>query len=299
VILAVPKIFPWFMLAAVLTVISGNAVADPKPVHPFFAFCMDTHDSLKRTLPQQAELLKELGYDGAGHLWLDNLEERLKTLDAAGLKLFQVYLSVNIATKEAPYDTAKLDSALSLLKGRGVMIALLMAGMPPSDQNGDPRGVQLIQEIADKARPFDVRVALYPHSNDWLEKVDDALRLAKKANRPNVGVMFNLCHWIKVDKEENLKPLLTSAMPLLYAVSLHGADHATDIQAGKGNWIQPLDSGSFDIRSLLTILDELGYQGPIGLQCYGIQGDARDHLARSIAAWRKLNASAAPGNTPK
>ena len=32
---------------------------------------------------------------------------------------------------------------------------------------------------------------------------------------------------------------------------------------------------------------------------YGIQGDARDHLARSIAAWRKLNASAAPGNTPK
>jgi len=39
---------------------------------------------------------------------------------------------------------------------------------------------------------------------------------------------------------------------------------------------------------LLRTLQDLGYQGPIGLQCYGLPGDARDHLARSIAAWQKL-----------
>ena len=55
----------------------------------FFAFCMDTHDSQKRTLEQQAALLEELGYDGAGHLWLDNLEERIKTLDAQGSGCFR------------------------------------------------------------------------------------------------------------------------------------------------------------------------------------------------------------------
>ncbi len=275
-------------VAIALHAFAADAPSEP-PRHPFFAFCMDTHDSLKRTLPQQAELLKELGYNGAGHLWLDNLDERLRTLDAAGLKLFQVYLQVNIAAKDAPCDM-RLDSALPLLKGRGTMLALLMAGMPPSDQAGDPRAVAIIREIADKARPFDVRVALYPHSNDWLEKVEDAVRLAKKVDRPNVGVMFNLCHWLKVDKEENLNPLLTAAMPYLYAVSIHGADHAADIQAGKGNWIQPLDSGSFDLRGFLASLDALGYRGPIGLQCYGIEGDARAHLTRSIAAWRTLTA---------
>jgi len=41
---------------------------------------------------------------------------------------------------------------------------------------------------------------------------------------------------------------------------------------------------------LLAALKEVGYTGPIGLQCYGIQGDVRDNLTRSIAAWREFSA---------
>jgi len=100
--------------------------------------------------------------------------------------------------------------------------------------------------------------------------------------------MFNLCHWLKVDDEKNLKPLLTSAMPHLFAVSIHGADRAEEIHAGTGNWIQPLGNGSFDVGALLDTLRELGYQGPVGLQCYGIPGDARDHLTKSMTDWRRL-----------
>jgi hypothetical protein len=37
----------------------------------------------------------------------------------------------------------------------------------------------------------------------------------------------------------------------------------------------------------------VGYRGPIGLQGYGIGGDRRANLAVSMAAWRKLSASAA------
>ncbi|MCX5758124.1 MAG: hypothetical protein NTU83_06390, partial [Candidatus Hydrogenedentes bacterium] len=70
--------------------------------NPFFALCMDTHDGKHRNLQEQAQLLRELGYDGFGHLWLDDLKERLSTLDAAGLKLFQVYFRVNIAPGAAP-----------------------------------------------------------------------------------------------------------------------------------------------------------------------------------------------------
>ncbi|MCP4644097.1 MAG: sugar phosphate isomerase/epimerase [bacterium] len=253
----------------------------------FFPLCMDTHDSVKRTLEEQASLLKELGYDGAGHLWLDGLSERIKTLDAHGLDLFQVYLRVNIAPDATPYDP-RLDESLALLKGRDVMLALLVSGGAPSDPAGDARAVAIVQEIADKAAKAGVRVVLYPHSGDWLERVEDAVRVVEKTDRPNVGVMFNLCHWLKVDDEKNLKPLLTSAMPHLFAVSIHGADRATEIHAGTGNWIQPLGSGSFDVGALLDMLRDLGYREPIGLQCYGIQGDARDHLTRSMAAWRRF-----------
>lgn len=265
---------------------------DAAPTHAderspaFFAFCMDTHDSQKRTLEEQATLLEELGYDGAGHLWLDDLGERIKTLDAHGLKLFQVYLRVNIAPDATPAYDPRLKESLALLKGRDAMLALLISGGAPSDTAGDARAVELVREIADLAAEASVRVVLYPHSGDWLERVEDAVRVVQKADRPNVGVMFNLCHWLKVDDEENLKPLLTSAMPRLFAVSIHGADRATEIRAGTGNWIQPLDNGSFDVGALLDTLRDLGYRGPVGLQCYGIPGDAREHLTKSMAAWR-------------
>ncbi|MCE5308077.1 MAG: sugar phosphate isomerase/epimerase [Acidobacteriales bacterium] len=257
---------------------------------PFFALCMDTHDAKKRNLQEQARMLRELGYDGAGHLWLAGLSERLATLDAAGLRLFQVYFSLNIdpAAKQA-YDP-ELKQALPLLKGRDVMLAVLVTGGRPSDVTLDPRAVVLLREIAEMAQPNGVRVVLYPHVNNWLERVEDSIRLTRKIERPNVGVMFNLCHWLKLDDETHLRPLLQEAMPYLMAVSINGTDDGAAIKSGKGKWIQPLDSGSFQVSTVLRTLEDLGYRGPVGLQCYGIPGDARDHLARSMAAWRKLRA---------
>ncbi len=239
------------------------------------------------SLEEQASLLKELGFDGAGHLWIDDLSQRIDTLEAHDLKLFQVYLRVNIAPGAEPYDP-RLKKAFRLLKDRDVMLALLISGASPSDPAGDARAVKLVQEIADLAAEAGVRVALYPHSGDWLERVKDATRIVQKVDRPNVGFMFNLCHWLKVDGEKNLKPLLSSTMPHLFAVSIHGADCATEIRAGTGNWIQPLGEGTFDVKALLDTLKDLGYRGPVGLQCYGISGDARDHLAQSIDAWRRF-----------
>jgi len=287
-------------LAAACPSVAGEdkkAPAAPK-ANPFFAFCMDTHDSKKRTLAQQAELLKELGYAGAGHLWLKNVPERLATLDKAGLKLFQIYMRVNISAKAAkrPYDPA-LKTVLPLLKGRGTSLAVLMKGAKRSDPAGDPRGVEILRRIAAMAQPVGVNVVIYPHTGDWTERVEDAVRVVKKVDRPNVGVMFNLCHWLKVDHEKNLKRVLALAGPHLMAVSIHGADTAAEIHARKGNWIQPMGKGSFDMPKLLRELKAIGYRGPVGLQCYGLRGDARTHLAESIRAWRKLQKDlSAPAN---
>jgi sugar phosphate isomerase/epimerase len=273
-----------FLLTAVLLLAQCASGAE----FPFFALCMDTHDARKRNLREQAEMLKDLGYAGAGHLWLPGLSERLATLDAAGLRLFQVYLSLNIDPKAKESYDPRLKDTLPLLKDRDVMLAVLVTGGKPSDETLDPRAVALLREIADMARPNGVRVVLYPHVHNWLERVEDGIRLTRKIERANVGVMFNLCHWLKLDEESRLRPLLKAAMPYLMAVSINGTDTGTAIRTGKGNWIQPLDSGSFQVSTVLQTLEDLGYSGPIGLQCYGIPGDARDNLARSMAAWRKL-----------
>ncbi len=261
--------------------------AEKPPRNPFFALCMDTHDAKKRTLREQAEMLKELGYDGAGHLWLDGLEERVKTLDAAGLKLFQVYFRASVAPGEAPYD-ARLKDALPLLKGRGTMLGVLVSGGKSSDPAAEARAIAAVGEIADLARKHEVRVSLYPHVGDFLERVEDALRLEGKLARENVGVMFNLCHWMKVDEEKNLGKVLAAARARLLAVTINGCDRPDEVRSGKGKWIVPLDEGDFDMAGFLRSLRATGWRGPIGLQCYGIGGDAREHLARSMAAWRKL-----------
>ncbi|MCP4785321.1 MAG: sulfatase-like hydrolase/transferase [Fuerstiella sp.] len=252
--------------------------------NPFFALCHDTHDAKKRSLDEQAALLKELGYDGAGHLWLKNVAERLKTLDAARLKLFQIYMRLNLA-KGVPYDP-QLKEILPLLAGRGAMLAILIQGRSRTDQTADLKAVDVLREIADMADRHGVRVAIYHHAGDFTERPEDAVRIAKKVDRKNVGVMFNLCHWLKTGKQQKMKPLLKTAAPHLMAVSINGTDTAAEIQSGKGQWLQPLDSGSFDMIAFLRALKETGYKGPIGLQCYGIGGDARNHLTRSMAAWR-------------
>jgi len=256
--------------------------------NPFFALCHDTHDAKKRSPKQQAELLAELGYDGVGHLWLKGLPERLKTLDEHKLKLFQVYVRVSVDPKKRAYDPA-LKDALKLLKGRDVTLAVLVTGAKASSVEADPRGVTILREIADMAATAGARVALYPHTNDWLERTEDALRVAKKVDRKNVGVMLNLCHWLKVDGDAaKLEPLLREAMPLLFAVTINGADTGLGRKGGWDRLIQPLGAGSFDNKKLLDTLQRLGYTGPIGLQCYGLGGDAREHLSRSMTVWRDL-----------
>ena len=100
--------------------------------NPFFALCIDTHDAKHRSLKQQAEMLKELGYDGVGHLWLDNVAERLKTLDEAGLKLYQISIVLDMTPGKQAYPPAFKD-VLPLLKGRQVQFDLLVNGGKPSD----------------------------------------------------------------------------------------------------------------------------------------------------------------------
>ena len=108
-------------------------------------------------------MLKELGYDGVGQLWLDNIPERLKTLDAAGLKLFQITMTVNITPGKQAYDP-RFKEVMPLLKGRGVQFLLLMNGMKPSDPAGDARAVEIVREIAALASARRTDAAVSAHA---------------------------------------------------------------------------------------------------------------------------------------
>jgi sugar phosphate isomerase/epimerase len=273
----------FLLFGAVCLAVSATSAAT---TNAFFPFCIDWHDAKKRSFEEQARMLKDLGYDGVGHIWLDKVAERLKTLDDAGLKLFQITMVVDVSPGKPPYDP-RFKEVLALVKDRHVQFDLLLNGMKSSDPAVDPHAVEILREMSELARDSGSQLLLYPHQGSWVERIEDSIRVADKVDRPNVGVMFNLCHWLRVDQQRDYKPLLQRALPRLWAVSINGADERSD-KPGWERYIQPLDKGDFDIAGFLRTLRELGYNGPIGLQCYGIGGDARDHLVRSMDAWRKL-----------
>jgi sugar phosphate isomerase/epimerase len=274
------------VIAALLAATAPGAAA-AGAANPFFPFCIDWHDAQKRTYEEQAVMLKELGYEGVGHIWLDGVGARSRSLDAQGLRLFQISVKVSLAPGDESYDR-RFGSVVKLVQGRGVQFCVLMDGMKPSDPSGDPRAVAIVREMADQARDAGAQLVLYPHTGQWLETLEDAVRVAREVDRPNVGVMFNLCHWLRVSRDRDYRTRLQKALPLLWAVSINGADEHDD-GPGWAKYIQPLDRGDFDMVAFLGTLRNLGYRGPIGLQCYGITGDAREHLARSMAVWRRLN----------
>jgi sugar phosphate isomerase/epimerase len=252
---------------------------------PFF-FSFESATGGKGLNPnQRAELLKKLGYDGMEYNGFDGLAEIVQALDDHGLRLFTIYTPVNLDEGQPKYDP-KLQETLEIIKDRDVVLELHVHSTKykKSDPAGDGRAVGILQEMADLAATKGVRLAIYPHYGFWGETVEDSIRVAEKVNRPNVGSIFNLCHWLRAGGKD-YESALAKAKPTLIAVSINGAEtNGTDWKA----LIQPLGRGGYDNYSLLKAVKKAGFQGGIGLQTYGVSGPPQEHLGQSMKAWQAM-----------
>jgi sugar phosphate isomerase/epimerase len=265
------------VLSAALPLAAGQRLANP-----FFVFDNGTGRDQHVPLEAQAELVKRTGYAGLGYTGTQHIPEMLRALEERGLRMFSIYVAAHIDGDKPSYDPG-LPEAIRQLRGHGTVIWLTVRGSAP---DGDARATAVVREVADLAAASGLRVALYPHVGFFVARIEDALRVMKNVDRPNVGVTFNLAHFLAAKDEPNLDARLKEALPHLFMVSINGAEH----EGGWDRLIQPLDRGAFDVYGLLKKLVALGYDGPIGLQCYKVPGDAEENLRRSMAAWREFRA---------
>lgn len=275
-------------LAATGLQAAETAAATPAR-QPFFAF----ENCLKLPPAELAATLKELGYDGLSASGY-GVAPVIQELQARGLKLYNTYLTpqFDAATNGL---TAPLRQLIDDLQGSGgalwiapVKVTRDGQAFPISSPAGDAVALARLREIADYAGPRGVKIALYPHAGFWAERVEDGLRLADQLDRPGVGVTFNLCHWLKVEGDRDPLPVLKAALPRLFFVSINGADSGDTRKMDWRQLIQTLDRGSYDVGGFVRRLREIGYTGPVGLQGYNLQGDPKENLRRSLAAWRKF-----------
>ena len=258
--------------------------------NPFFAM-----DNIARGGPDVAPaMLSELGYDGFGGRVPD--ETMYPAITARGLTFFNGYHVIDFApTQPAPNDA--LRHWIVAMRGRGVVLWLAInkvAGAdgknyPVSSKDADDFVLAQLRTIADVGAAHGVKVALYPHAGMWLARAEDAMRVADRLARADVGVTFNLCHWLKVEgAERDPTPVLRTMLPRLMFVTISGADTGDTRTMGWDRLIQPLDAGTYDLAGFVRQLRTVGYTGPVGFQGYNIKLEPREALARSMTAWKKF-----------
>ena len=277
------KLFHFLFLIGVGIFTLYQSFAAPAKSLPVYAFQNGVNF---KTVKERVKVLEELGYDGIGSAKLSHsnlsLPDRLKAYEKAGLKIFSFYIGGKLSSEGHTFQS-EIPEAIRQLKGHDTILELYIQGSKKN--NTDKQAIAFVQKIADLAEKSGLRVVLYPHAGFYIDTLSDAIRVARKCRRNNVGVMFNLCHFLKVEPEANLKATLLEGKDLLWQVSTSGAE------IGGTNWgqlIQTLDRGDFDQKALFQILDEIGFSGNVGFQCYAIRGDSRENLKRSMDAWKKL-----------
>ena len=275
------------LLSKTLALLVLSTMAQAEEKNPFFAM-----DTIARGKPEAVvPMLRELGYAGLGGAPGDLA--MAQALAAAGLRYFNGYHTITFDAARPALDEP-MRRMIEAMPGAALWLAVAGvqrdgAAFPKSSADGDEIAVARLRELAAHAAPRGVQIALYPHTGFWLERVEDAIRLAEKVNDPTVGVTFNLCHWLKVEgSARDPAPVLRAALPRLLFVTINGADTGDTKTMGWERLIRPLGEGSYDVGAFLRSLRATGYGGPVGFQGYGIPGDARAVLEKTMAAWQGL-----------
>jgi sugar phosphate isomerase/epimerase len=253
------------VLLFVGTGVAGEGAPAKGLSNPFFPFCV--------TVPEAK--LQELGFAPVKAVW------------------------PAIHLDKDPVYGPDLPEQIKKLKGTDTVLWIIVHGSKAKDN--DEKAVKAIRELAAVAEENGVRFSLYPHTGDYVTVTRDALRIAKLVDRKNVGVTLNLCHELKNDTGDDLPKIIEEAAPLLYCITICGADiKPKGENMGWDRLIRPLGQGTFDVYAFLKKVKAAGFKGPIGLQCYGLPGamggkpgDALEHLAQSSKAWKEYCAKMA------
>ena len=185
---------------------------------------------------------------------------------------------------EQPYDPG-IKEVIRMLKGEPTLIWLTLRDGKPGTL--DARAAAITREITMLAAESGLSVSLYPHAGFYVATAEDAVRIAKLVDLPNLGVTVNLCHELFAGNAERLDEVVKIAAPYLNLVSINGASPIP----GKGAkaWsTHALGDGTFDTTGFLRMVRDAGYNGPVGHQFYNVPGDDREKLERASRAWKAI-----------
>ena len=274
-----------------LILICSNSVLAQKVKNEFFALHnIIRGDSTYNTFDKQVELVKNAGFDGIEINQIESFDGMKSALDQFQFKGSYFYVKLQLGE---PIDN-RLESAINKLKGTNTIVAPYILAdtkrFKPNSPEGDSEAIKHLQLISMWSKKSGLQVAIYPHYSFYVERTDHALQLAQKVNRKNVGLSFNLCHWLattSLAERTDLKNHLKELKPYLKMITISGAsDIISQKKAIFDDYILPLGTGSFDTYDLLKyMVKTIKYKNPIGVQCYNIKGNKPQLIKNTMMVW--------------
>jgi len=285
------------MKKTLLTLLAATAVmAAHAAEKPYRFYAMDTAFAapFRNDLPltQGLDLIKRLGYDGVG--WTEKAPETLaneiKELESRQLRMFAIYCAAAWKDDELTWG-AHFPKLMEQLNGHCDILWLHIGGKGPAfaTLTPDTPCIVKLRGLADTAKANNMKIAIYPHLGEWTAKFGDALTVAEHVKHPNFGLSFNLCHALAIGEEDSILALLEKAKPHLFTVTVSGANaHATGDDRLWKQLIQPLGKGTYDVAALIRKLRDIGFDGPIGFQGYGIALPSEQIVTETMEGWKKV-----------
>jgi len=279
------------ILLATIALLASCSTPKKELDNVFYPFnnSMTSLPNAPESLAEQMQLVKDLGYTGFGGHIRDDYFKRREAMDKVGLPMPELYWGIDLDSAGVASYHPKIKEIIKDSKDRNLVVTLFFTSESYMNnrEEGDLLFADVLREIADYAAGYNVKVAAYPHVNLYVEEIGHAVRLAQMVNRENFGVAFNTCHFLIKEGDANWKEKLTDALPYLFMVSIAGADDGDTRKMHMDRLIQPLGEGTYDIYKFVEFLKDNNYNGPFGLQCYGIKQDCEVVLTKSMKTWNE------------
>ena len=150
---------PLKLVFLIVILLIGNLVYSQKFNPPFFVFEDGLWNARSDSPEYWSDLVKKVGFDGVELIGLDRVNNLLPELERNNLKLFTLYIKVEI-DKEQPYDP-RLKEYIKKLKNTGLHLWIHVHSerYPSSDTSGDEDCIRIISELADYSEEYGVRIA--------------------------------------------------------------------------------------------------------------------------------------------
>lgn len=284
------KMMSLIVLLALLSGCQSKKQSAPKDLfvkENLVAWCIVPFDAAARSPEERADMLDELGISQLAYDYRDehlpSFVEEISVMKEHGIDLSAVWFWVN-DSGDGLLDSSN-EFILETLKKTGTCTELWVS-FPENyyegntDEESLQKAIEAIRVVLQRAEDIGCTLALYNHGG-WFGEPENLIRIIDSIGSDKIRIVYNFHHGHhRIDHfEEDFARML----PYLSTVNING-------MRKEGPKIITLGEGDQEL-TMLKVIKESGYAGPVGILGHTEGEDIRVVLKRNLEGLEQLKES--------